>query len=178
MDEYSWVVIRDFTLHSSCYLPFTLVSLHPCFSSKPLLTLFNFNAMFAPTDKTVTLLLTAAILYAVRLLWGRKSTSHPLPPGPRPWPVLGNFVDLPPAGVQEWQFWLDHKEKYGQYARMCYFCWPGYILKCFCEGPISSVTTFGTTIVLLHSPELAFELLERRAAKHSSRPHMIFSGEM
>lgn len=84
------------------------------FQTKVLSTsFFKYNAMFAPADNAVALLLIVAILYTVKLLWGNKSTSHPLPPGPRPWPILGNFAHLPPSGVQEWQFWLDHKDKYG-----------------------------------------------------------------
>lgn len=36
----------------------------------------------------------------------------------------------------------------------------------------------GTTIVLLHSLDLALELLERRSATHSSRPRSVFGGAM
>ena len=45
-------------------------------------------------------------------------------------------------------------------------------------GPISSVTVFGQTIILLHDAQVAIDLLEKRSAKHSSRPPMVFSGEM
>ena len=36
-----------------------------------------------------------------------------LPPGPRGKPVIGNLLDLPAAGKQEWQHWLKHKDLYG-----------------------------------------------------------------
>lgn len=45
-------------------------------------------------------------------------------------------------------------------------------------GPISSVTAVGQTIVIIHDPRLAFELLEKRSAIHSSRPRQVFAGEM
>lgn len=45
-------------------------------------------------------------------------------------------------------------------------------------GPISSVTILGQTIVIVNDVETAVELLERRSAKHSSRPKQIFAGEM
>ncbi|KAI1119073.1 putative cytochrome P450 oxidoreductase OrdA-like protein [Nemania sp. NC0429] len=72
----------------------------------------------------------------------------PLPPGPKGLPFLGNIADFPPEGELEWEHWLKHKDTY---------------------GPISSVTTFGTTFILIHSPELALELLEKRSANYSNR---------
>lgn len=81
----------------------------------------------------------------------------PLPPGPRGLPLVGNIGDLPPPGGLEWQHWLKHRDLY---------------------GPISSVTVFGQTIVLLHDLETALELLDKRGAKYSSRGRMVFAGEM
>lgn len=45
-------------------------------------------------------------------------------------------------------------------------------------GPISSVTILGQTIVIVNDVQTAVELLEKRSAKHSSRPKQIFAGEM
>lgn len=45
-------------------------------------------------------------------------------------------------------------------------------------GPISSVTVLGQTIVIINDAKLAFELLEKRSAKHSSRPKQVFAGEL
>lgn len=81
----------------------------------------------------------------------------PLPPDPKGLPMVGNVPDLPPKGGLEWQHWLKHKDLY---------------------GPISSVTVFGQTIILLHDYESAIELLDRRGAKYSSRGRMVFAGEM
>jgi hypothetical protein len=81
----------------------------------------------------------------------------PLPPGPKGLPILGNFTDLPPKGTTEFEHWIKHKDLY---------------------GPISSVTVLGQTIVLVHDREVAFELLEERATKYSSRPHMVFASDM
>ncbi|KUI57327.1 O-methylsterigmatocystin oxidoreductase [Cytospora mali] len=116
--------------------------------------------MSVKIDIVSTLILGCVAFAASRILQIlliRKKNSHPLPPGPKPWPVVGNIADLPPSGVREWEFWLKHKDLY---------------------GPISSVTVFGTTIVVLHSPELAVELLDKRSAIYSSRPRLVFGGEM
>ncbi|KAM0270336.1 hypothetical protein ACHAPA_003520 [Fusarium lateritium] len=81
----------------------------------------------------------------------------PLPPGPRRLPVLGNLRDLPPPGMLEATHWLKHKKLY---------------------GPISSVTVMGQTIVVINDARIAFELLDKRSIKYSSRPKMVFAGEM
>ncbi|KAH9908656.1 cytochrome P450 [Xylariomycetidae sp. FL2044] len=104
-----------------------------------------------------TLFLGISLYGAAGLLFGRKVKRLPLPPGPKGWPIVGNLADLPSRGEREWEAWLTHKDIY---------------------GPISSVTVLGTTIVLLHSPELAHELLHRRSAIYSSRPRLVFGGEM
>ena len=64
--------------------------------------------------------------------------------------------DLPPKGGLEWQHWLKHKDF---------------------NGPLSSVTVFGQTIILIHNFEIALELLDKKGVKYSSRPHMVFAGE-
>lgn len=45
-------------------------------------------------------------------------------------------------------------------------------------GPISSVTVFGTTIIIINDAKLTLDLLEKRGNLHSSRPEMVFSMEM
>jgi hypothetical protein len=80
-----------------------------------------------------------------------------LPPGPKGLPLVGNITDLPPKGVPEWQHWIKHKDLY---------------------GPISSVTVFGQTIILIHDKDIVQELLEKRSAHFSSRPQLVFGGKM
>jgi hypothetical protein len=46
------------------------------------------------------------------------------------------------------------------------------------SGPISSVTIFGQTLIVLNDVEVAVDLMEKRAAMHSSRPKIVFAGEM
>ncbi|KAK8103562.1 cytochrome P450 [Apiospora kogelbergensis] len=110
------------------------------------------------------LLVSAAILGVV--VWAavgllresrQSGSSLPLPPGPKPKPLIGNLGDLPPPGAREWEHWAKHKELY---------------------GPISSVTAFGTTIVILSTLKAATELLDGRSAIYSDRAKMEFGGEL
>lgn len=96
------------------------------------------------------------VFYLLRKLFFSKK-QLPLPPGPKGLPLVGNVADLPPKGGLEWQHWLKHKDLY---------------------GPISHVTVFGNTIILIHDLEIATELLDRRGGKYSSRSRMVFAGEM
>lgn len=106
-----------------------------------------------PLVYSITLLLGSYLFWKL-VFTGRRL---PLPPGPKGLPIIGNAADLPPTGGLEWQHWLKHKVLY---------------------GPLSSVTVFGQTIILLHDLKAAFELLDNRGAKYSSRGRMVFAGEM
>ncbi|KAJ5924644.1 hypothetical protein N7466_008831 [Penicillium verhagenii] len=80
-----------------------------------------------------------------------------LPPGPKGRPIIGNLLDLPADGKQEWQHWLQHKELY---------------------GPLSSVTVLGQTVVIINDRDLAVHILEKNSVKHSSRPRLVFADEL
>jgi len=57
--------------------------------------------------------LVSLVLYFVFSLLFQKKLPAPLPPGPKPKPLIGNLTDLPPTGEQEWVHWLKHKDRYG-----------------------------------------------------------------
>jgi hypothetical protein len=94
--------------------------------------------------------------YLINRLANPKKYDHPLPPGPKGLPLLGNVNDLPkPGGGLEAHHWLKHKDEY---------------------GPISSVTVLGQTIVIINDAQIALELLGR--AQHQARPHLVFASDM
>ncbi|KAH6607121.1 hypothetical protein Trco_003434 [Trichoderma cornu-damae] len=96
------------------------------------------------------IVLIGALLYY--LFFCGKSELLDLPPGPKPLPFLGNLKDLPPPGMPEFQHWLSFKNKY---------------------GPISSITVLGKTVVMIHDPEAAVEILDKNSLKTSSRPQLM-----
>ncbi|KAL5481169.1 hypothetical protein ACEPAI_10110 [Sanghuangporus weigelae] len=105
----------------------------------------------------ITVLGLGVFMAYVTVAASRRRSNLPLPPGPKPKPIIGNLRDLPPREKQEWIHWAKHKELY---------------------GPISSVTTFGQTLIILNDQSIAFELFEKRSVIYSSRPRFVFGGEM
>ncbi|EJC98990.1 cytochrome P450 [Fomitiporia mediterranea MF3/22] len=54
----------------------------------------------------------------------------------------------------------------------------GESTKNFTARPISSVTIFGKTLVIINDHRIALELMDNRSAIYSSRSRMVFAGEM
>ncbi|PYI09628.1 putative cytochrome P450 [Aspergillus sclerotiicarbonarius CBS 121057] len=91
------------------------------------------------------------------LFYLRQKPSLPLPPGPKGKPIIGNLADLPPPNTPEWKHWLEFQDRY---------------------GPINSITILGQTIIVLHDARMVVDLLEKRSSIYSSRPRLVFAGEM
>ncbi|OCB91350.1 cytochrome P450 oxidoreductase [Sanghuangporus baumii] len=78
-----------------------------------------------------------------------------LPPCPPQKPLIGNLFDFPTG--RSWLGWAAHVKKFGALSRL---------------------SVFGTNIVVLHDPQAAAALFEKRSAVFSDRPRMVFGGEM
>ncbi|KAI0723229.1 cytochrome P450 [Earliella scabrosa] len=102
--------------------------------------------------------LAVGVAYIVyRLL--SKATSRrglaPLPPGPRPLPLIGNLVDLPKSHA-----WLTFS-KWGDIY-----------------GGIVHVSALGQSIVILNDPKYAVEMLDKKGLLYSDRPKLVMGGQM
>lgn len=101
----------------------------------------------------------------------------PLSPGPKGKPFIGNLLDLPPTGNQAWKHWLEHKARYGKSFLLNFEIFRSSI-SLMPQGPLSSITVFGGTIVIINERELAFQIVEKNSLKHSSRPRLVFADEL
>ncbi|OBZ67591.1 O-methylsterigmatocystin oxidoreductase [Grifola frondosa] len=75
-----------------------------------------------------------------------KSRNRPLPPGPKPLPIIGNILDMPQT--LPWITFRDWSEKYGD---------------------VVHIRLLEQPVVILGSPKAAFELLDKRSANYSDR---------
>ncbi|TFK81999.1 cytochrome P450 [Polyporus arcularius HHB13444] len=99
----------------------------------------------APT--AILLVAFLVLSYTVSLVkWRRRSRGHPLPPGPRGLPYIGNIVHM-----RKPELWKAHKELCKKYGDVVY------------------VPVLGQDVVVLGSPQAIFDLLDRKSAVTSDR---------
>lgn len=103
----------------------------------------------------------------------RGSHQLPLPPGPKPKPVIGNLLDIPlsdgPKVFSEW------RNLYGQMSRhLCGFL-PLFTLLI---GDLIYIEAFHQRVLVLGSLEAANDLLAKKSAIYSDRPGLVMLGEL
>lgn len=108
-------------------------------------------------DFLIPLVILLTLAFFISHSWQQRNDSANLPPGPKPLPILGNILDLPPSGTLEYEHWLHHKDAY---------------------GPISSITVLGQVIIIIHDRQAAQEILENQAIRSSARPISEFASNL
>ncbi|KAJ7093420.1 cytochrome P450 [Mycena belliarum] len=82
--------------------------------------------------------------------------SHPLPPGPRKLPVIGNILSIPRA--YQWM-------KFAKWAKHY-------------NSDIIHLDVFGSSIVVLCSYDAVVDLLDKRSSIYSNRPQLLMATEL
>ncbi|KAF8869037.1 cytochrome P450 [Infundibulicybe gibba] len=102
-------------------------------------------------NNPLILLLTALVAGYICKQYLRSTKGHirlPFPPGPKPKFLIGNSLDIPTQTA-----WLTYAKWTETY-----------------QSDILHAEAFGQHIIILNSLEAATDIMERRAAKYSSRP--------
>ncbi|KDQ62054.1 hypothetical protein JAAARDRAFT_448042 [Jaapia argillacea MUCL 33604] len=102
------------------------------------------------TDVAVLTLGVASLAYVFQ-----KRSPAPLPPGPRGWPIIGNILDMPTV-----QPWLGFKKWGEKWGNMVY------------------VNLLGQPMVVLNSPKVAVDMLDKKSSIYSDRPTFTMAGEL
>jgi hypothetical protein len=115
-------------------------------------------SLIMSSSHSITPYLVGALIAAFVLgCLTRRNTRNdiPLPPGPKPFPFIGNLLDMPKE--KDWETYRAWNERYGD---------------------IVYVETLGTKIVVLSSAAVISELFEWRSTTYSDRPSTVMAVEM
>jgi hypothetical protein len=97
-----------------------------------------------------TLVVLTGLVVGVYLTTRRKSPSLPLPPGPKPLPLIGNIHQAPKS--HGWRTYQQWSKEY---------------------GPIVHVNMLGQHVIILSSTEVAHEILAKTGGAFSDRPRLF-----
>ncbi|KAG2347075.1 cytochrome P450 [Suillus weaverae] len=111
--------------------------------------------MLTPNVTWLHLCLAAIGAYMVKQVFNKNPASYP--PGPRGWPLIGNFQDMP--HIKPWLTFAEWGKKYGECA-------------------ISHVEVLGQHIIVLNSVKSAVDMLDKKGAVYSDRPVLPMAGEL
>ncbi|KAI0352616.1 CyP450 monooxygenase [Trametes cingulata] len=93
----------------------------------------------------IVFVLTAKYVWSI-LAWRARTKGVPLPPGPRPLPIVGNLLELPRT-----KEWIGLRDMCATYGDMVYLRVPGQ------------------SLLVIGSADMAVEYLEKRSANSSDR---------
>ncbi|OBZ67818.1 O-methylsterigmatocystin oxidoreductase [Grifola frondosa] len=97
-------------------------------------------------DLFVALLSLAVLGIATLWMLHRPVSTSPLPPGPKPLPIVGNMFDVPT--IYPWLMYRDLSKKYGD---------------------VLHLRVLGQSIIVIGSSQVAYDLLEKRSSNYSDR---------
>lgn len=123
----------------------------------------RFLSYLTSTDGAVLALGGVWIVY----LLSRARGGAPLPPGPRPLPLVGNMFQIPQK--DEWPVYEAWAKKYG--ASYLGNPWTNTSFNII-SGPITYLTMLGTPMIVLNTLKVARELMDERSGNYSNRPLM------
>ena len=128
---------------------------------------FPRSSLAVPTFVAVTVFL----LFYFRSLarWKARSRGRPLPPGPKGLPIFGNAFNIPT--YKPWVTYRDLSAVYGK--PLSSFRQAIVYSDTLGIGEIMHFRVLGQSIVVLGSPDVIFDFLEKRSANTSDRQTSI-----
>ncbi|KAF8917343.1 cytochrome P450 [Mucidula mucida] len=100
--------------------------------------------------------IAAGILALASILFLRQKKSHPYPPGPPRYPIIGNLLNLPTQF--EWKTFAKWSEEL--------------------DSDILHIDVLGTSIVVLNSEAAVIDLFSKKGNMYSGRPSFVMANEL
>jgi len=154
---YSWSILLTMNVCDAGYLSTyhnhrSSQLLHPPLSSlSSVLSSATPNMDISSVKIGLTCILGLTIIFRIVL----RASRYPLPPGPPRLPLIGNVLQMPTE--RAWITFAFWGKKYGS---------------------IMYLSVLGQSIIVLNSPDVVIELLERRNRLYSDRPLIPMAGEL
>jgi hypothetical protein len=114
------------------------------------------------------LAISFSLFLLVKFRENRRRRGLPYPPGPPPWPIIGNYLDVPIE--KPWITYTDMSKKCG----MCniHSRGPSFAqLKLAFQGDVTCLRVFSQVFIVLSSLSAVKDLLEMRGEYYSERPY-------
>lgn len=127
----------------------------------------------APEFTISSISIVAAASVAALLAWSltyKAKSRLPLPPGPKPRPLIGNLLDIPRE--KNWLAYHKLSEEYGKDSRLRFSSSSRFVPNadmCIRIGDVVHLEALGQHFIILNSLETVNDLLERRSTIYSSR---------
>lgn len=134
--------------------------------------LFPVNANATPALTVVAIACFSLVL--LRYLVRPSRSRLPLPPGPKPLPIIDNLLDFPEH--YEWVTYDRWRKKYGKYQHSLLVLHLLTLLRII--GDVVYVESLGQSIVILGSWAAVSDLLDRRSAIYSDRGRAVMVVEL
>ncbi|KAI0291850.1 cytochrome P450 [Russula brevipes] len=106
------------------------------------------------TTQAVNIALAVLALWLLKKVTEKKPLGRPIP-GPKGWPIIGNLLDVPTE--VEYKVFSQWKQKYGDLIQL---------------------TVLGQSTIIINSPQLATDILSKKSAIYSSRPHLTMACDL
>ncbi|EED82432.1 predicted protein [Postia placenta Mad-698-R] len=153
----------QFIWREYAYLPSTSLPMHTCAHLLTITVKFlaaSVSIGFAAVSRNVianpcTLAAAAFVVFIVVRTVAAGIARPPYPPGPSGLPILGNTLHIPQ--IRPWSAYSEWAAKYGDTIHL---------------------EALGEHIIVLNSSRVARDLLDKRSAIYSDRPHFVMAGEL
>ena len=123
--------------------------------------------------QVLNFVLGVVALWLVKKVTEKKPLGRQIP-GPKGWPIIGNLLDVP--NEVEYQVFSRWRQKYGeQNIHSLRRLHNQFIIAI---GDLIQLTVLGQPTIIINSPQLATDILSKKSAIYSSRPHLTMACDL